>query len=122
MKLKRYGFFRELDHGEPNGESLLALRGTAPYDEATRKRVAAYLDAGHLYIGCPGTVIDVLANGDVHPIGSPDILTDGEWAWPGDLAYYVSRYNVPVSEEMLQAMKRNGWHVPREVGVMELEL
>jgi hypothetical protein len=122
MKLKRYGFFTELEHGDANSESLSALRGMAPYDDATTKRVAEYLESGHLYIGCPGTVVDVLAEGDATPIGSPDILTDGEWAWPGDLPYYVSRYRVPVPREMLDAMEKNSWHVPQQVELMALEL
>jgi len=122
MKLRRYGFFRELDHGDSDGESLSELSGTAHYDEATKKRVVEYLASGHLVVGCPGTVVDVLAEGDPTPIGSPDILTDGEWAWPGDLPYYVLHYRVPVPQEMLDTMKKHSWHVPQQIEVTELEL
>ncbi len=122
MKLKRYGFFRELAHGDPDGPSLARLSGRAPYDDSTKKRIAEYLESGHLYIGCPGTVVDVLAEGNATPIGSPDILTDGEWAWPGDLSYYVSRYRVPVPQDMLDTMEKNGWRVPQQVEVTALEL
>jgi hypothetical protein len=91
------------------------------YDEQEKHRIVHYLENGHLYIGCPGTVVDVLSS-DENIIGSPNILTDGEWAWPEDLAYYVSKYNVPVPEMMVATMERNGWSVANEIELAKLEL
>ena len=37
--------------------------------------------------------------------GCPDMLTDGIWLWPGDLAYYVKRYHLKLDEDFLQSMR-----------------
>jgi hypothetical protein len=121
MKLHRYGFFRELAHGEPNGGSLLTLRDTAQYSMGIREAIASYLEQGHLLIACPGTVADVFRSDD-KPVASPHVLTDGQWAWPGDLAYYVRTYNVPVPQVLLNRMEANRWSVPSPIDLSVLEL
>ena len=121
MRLKQYGFFAELDHGDDEGGSLSTLRGTAAYDDEQRQRIVSYLKNGQLYIGCPGAVVDVLSD-ENNTIGSPNILTDGEWAWPEDLAYYVANYDVPIPDGMRETMERNGWFVANEIELAELEL
>jgi hypothetical protein len=122
MALKRCGFFRELEHGDDNGESLRELRETARYNENQRQAIVAYLEQGRVVIGCPGLVCDVLKDDASLVIGSPNILTDGEWMWPADFAYYVSEFDVPVPESMLQHMEHSNWMVADEVDVTALEL
>ena len=122
MKLKRYGFFKELEHGDPDGDSLTALCGKGGYNERQKKRVVEYLENGHVFIGCPGTVSDALELSDGTPICSPSILTDGVWAWPADLAYYVSKYNIPVPDEMVKLMESQGWALSDEIEFTQLEL
>lgn len=121
MTLQRYGFFKELEHGEEDGGELASLRGTSEYDSTLKEKVVSYLDSGELLIACPGLARDVLSDTN-EMAGSPDILTDGQWAWPGDLAYYVRNYDVPVSIEMLQTMQSNGWKIPVIEDVATLEL
>ena len=41
-----------------------------------------------------------------------DVRTDGAWAWPGDLAYYVRTYAVPLPPTFVEHMAANGWHPP----------
>jgi hypothetical protein len=110
MKLKRVGFFRELRHGAPDGPQLRSLIADLPQpDEA---RIVDYLKSGVVLIATPAFVEDVLTPGQ--RIGSPHILTDGVWAWPGDLAHYVENYHVRLPEEFLTDMRRNNWTVPGE--------
>jgi len=125
MKLKRYGFFSELEHGDPDGVSLIGLRDTGRWDANEKPLAVEYLRSGVLLVGCPGVVTDVLAGsdgGEAEAIGSPHVLTDGEWAWPADLAYYVDRYNVPVPDEFLARMRAANWRAPEVKDLQSLEL
>lgn len=121
MTLQRYGFFKDLEHGDEDGGELASLRGTAGYEPILKEKVIGYLDSGELLIACPGLARDVFSDKN-EMAGSPDILTDGQWAWPGDLAYYVRKYDVPVSVEMLRTMQSNGWKIPVIEDVASLEL
>ncbi len=117
--LIQVGFFRELKHGDPKGPSLrAAVANAAAPDEA---KIVAYLKAGQLYIGSPGIVKDVM-DPKAGIIGSPDILTDGTYAWPADFAYYVEKYHARAPEELVQHMARAGWRVPTNIPVAELKL
>lgn len=120
MKLKKVGFFRELRHGEPDGPELRSLLSKVPQDD--ERRIVHYLRSGVVLIATPGFVEDVLSPGQV--VGSPDILTDGHWAWPGDLPHYVERYHARVPSEFVAHMVENRWAVPSEdtVPLDQLEL
>lgn len=119
MKLKRVGFFQELDHGDPDGPKLVDSVGRPQPDE---QEIVRYLRNGLLLVGCPGLVNDVLDTG-TGPIGSPDILTDGEWAWPGDLPYYVEKYHVALPDEFVQHVRQSNFKMPTdsEVDMSTLE-
>lgn len=121
MKLKRVGFFQELDHGDPNGPKLADHVSDRPQPD--EDRVVAYLRSGLLLIGCPGVVRDVLDN-TVGPVGSPDILTDGVWAWPGDLPYYVEKYHLRLPKEFVDDLRVRSFRPPADgdVEIRELEL
>ena len=121
-KLKRFGFFRELEHGDEGGDSLATLHGTAVYDEFERKRIVTYLQTGQMYIVSPGPVVDVLAPEKNTIIGTASVLTDGIWAWPADLAHYVANHYVPVPPAMAETMEGNNWTVSDDVDITKLEL
>jgi hypothetical protein len=121
MKLKRVGFFRELEHGDPAGPEIRdCVRDRPQADEAS---IATYLRNGVLLICCPGVVGDIL-DSNAGPIGSPDILTDGVWAWPGDLCYYLQKYHVRLPDEFVAHLRLKSFRPPsdREVDVAKLEL
>jgi hypothetical protein len=118
-KLKLAGFFRELPHGLESGPSL--RESVASTAHGLELKILEYLRNGKLVIATPGLVGDVLSNPGV-PVVAPHIFTDGEWAWPGDLIYYVSKYHVRVPAEFLKHMEANGWHVPDDIDLAELEL
>jgi hypothetical protein len=74
-------------------------------------RVAAYLRSGHVLIDFMDVKDDVLDHSR-QVMGGPTILTDGEWLWRDDLAYYVSRHNVLPPEEFLQLIRKRHYIVP----------
>jgi hypothetical protein len=123
MKLKRIGFFRELRHGLSTGPSLRdSIRNGKQSSDAAR--IAAYLQKGTVFIACPGVVKDVLKKEGGPVIGSPHIRTDGVWAWPSDLAYYVTHYNVALPREFVEHIEGNGWQPPpaESIQLANLEL
>jgi hypothetical protein len=119
VKLRRVGFFRELRHGQPDGPELRSLVSDTP--QASEDRILQYLRSGVLFIATPAFVEDVLAPGN--RIGSPHIFTDGVWAWPGDLAYYVAKYHARLPVEFVAHMDAQDFAAPTEdsVSVEQLE-
>jgi hypothetical protein len=117
-KLRLVGFFRELPHGLPDGPSLRESLGST---HASEPEILEYLRNGTMMVASPGMVGDVLGNPQV-PVAAPHILTDGEWAWSGDLAYYVGKYHVRLPAEFVRHMEANGWRVPADIHLDELEL
>jgi hypothetical protein len=110
MKLKKVGFFRELRHGMLDGPLLRSLISEAPQEN--EQRIVSYLKGGVMFIATPAIVEDVLDPGQL--IGSPHILTDGVWAWSGDLPHYVEKYHVCLPSEFVAHMEKNNWAVPSE--------
>lgn len=108
MKLKRIGFFRELRHGMPEAQQINSLVSEKPQEN--EELIINYLKEGVLFIATTGFVEDVLKPGQL--ICCPHILTDGVWAWPADLAYYVEKYHVQLPNEFVKFMKGRNWIVP----------
>lgn len=75
--------------------------GVRYYDEGGRVeyvpalRLVALKNEGvtHTFIATPGIAFDVLAEPQTTIGAAPHIFTDAEWAWPGDLAYYLEAYH-----------------------------
>lgn len=113
------GFFRELKHGRADGPSLReAMRDKGKPGES---RIAAYLRAAPILLHALGPVTDVLApKGDY--ICAPNIHTDGAYAWPEDLAYYVERYHVALPTEFLAHLAAAKWKAPADVDTSTIEL
>ncbi|HJD80682.1 hypothetical protein [Kitasatospora aureofaciens] len=112
MNLDKFPFvgdFRELEHGRPDGPSLrAAVRDTEP--EYGRDLVR-YLRSGSALIATPSAVPDVLSpSGAV--IGGLHLLTDGQWLWYSDLAYYVEHYRVTLDPWFIEHARNNDWMVP----------
>lgn len=119
MKLQHMGFFRELPHGHPDAPSLKeVLHPEAGYDKEV---VAAYLSKAPFIEFAPGLVRDILdSSGPI--IGPLGIQTDGVWAWPSDLAYYVDRYNVALPPEFLAHLERQVYRLPTQEEIDRLDL
>lgn len=119
-RLIKVGFFRELDYGDTSGPSLEESRDDRPTpDEA---RVAAYLDAGRVLRPSSEIAKDWLADDQDVEIGPLHILTDGTYAWPAALPYYVRNYHVRLPKHFLLHMQCNDYQVPPDVDVAGLKL
>lgn len=117
-RLVPVGFFRELKHGRADGPSLPeAMSDRAKPGES---RIAAYLREAPILLHAVGPVTDVFEpNGDY--ICAPSIHTDGVYAWPEDLAYYVERYHVALPAEFLAHMATAKWRAPLDVDTTTIE-
>lgn len=119
MKLKRVGFFSELRHGFVGEPSLKdSVREKASEYEAP---MLEYLRSGTALSIAPGVVTDALTK-ESKVIGGLSILTDGEWAWPSDLQYYLSKYHVQLPDEFVNRAMSSGWRIPEVKDVSTLEL
>ncbi|MBD5394301.1 MAG: hypothetical protein HDR71_08510 [Lachnospiraceae bacterium] len=108
MKLKRQGFYKEMPYGDQSDPSILQfIRERGEIDE---DKIYQYLEKGIVLMACGGIVKDII-NPDNGIAGCPDILTDGIWVWPGDLAYYVKRYHLELDKNFIQTMRDNNWHI-----------
>ena len=108
MKLKRQGFYKEMPYGDQSDPSILQfIRERGEIDE---DKIYQYLEKGIVLMACGGIVKDII-NPDNGIAGCPDILTDGIWVWPGDLAYYVKRYHLELDKDFIQTMRDNSWHI-----------
>lgn len=116
-KLIRVGFYKELKHGRPDGESLkVVLQTVAGEDDA---KLVQYLKAGKAMMVAPGPVRDVLANGI---IGTLAILTDGAYAWPSDFAYYIERHHAKPPADLVEHARANGFAIPDTIDLSTFEL
>lgn len=106
--LKKVGFYKELPHGDENGDSLINSINNIVYINLSK--VLGYLEHGHLLMVAPAVLIDLLSEEQKY-IGTLTIQTDGVWAWPGDLAYYIQHYDVSLPEGFLHHMENRGWDV-----------
>lgn len=109
MSIKRVGFFRELPHGDSEGESLLGY--VSKGDSREQAALADYLANGATLAVAPQRVRDVLDEAE-DDIGSLAIMTDGTWIWPADLAYYVQKYNVSLPVEFVEHARSLQWNPP----------
>lgn len=120
-RLKRLGFFRELAHGDQNGPRLTDQKRDHPQPD--EPKLVDYVRRGLLLIACPGVTSDVLDNSS-NVIGAPHILTDGVWAWPADLAYYMEKYHVALPHDFIDDVRRREFRPAfrADIDLTELEL
>lgn len=108
MKLKRLGFYKEMPHGDKNDPSIFQF--IREKGEMEEERIYQYLKEGIVLIACAGVVEDII-NSSNGIAGCPDMLTDGTWLWPGDLAYYVKNYHLELDRDFIKTMRYNNWHI-----------
>jgi hypothetical protein len=116
--VRKVGFFFEL----PLQERIDALRSICqetPHPE--EEETVAYLESGAVYGAMPGVDEDVLSHAR-EIIGPTHIQTDGVWAWPQTLSYYVRRYHIALPEEFLAHMRLSHWKCRPRVDASQLIL
>ncbi len=99
--MKTTGFMKGTDHALPDGPDIAEMSGTLRIDQNDKATVVRYLSEAPTAVRSLGTInYDVLDEGRPE-IGPHEILTDGQWAWPNDLGYYVDKYNMGVDSDFV---------------------
>lgn len=93
--MKYYGRFEEFvpDHGYPSIRESFA---DGPYDG--KVKILRYLRKSKYYAVSAGRYPVDAFTGEQLAI-EPGIKTDGTYAWPAELEYYVDVYNLMLSDE-----------------------
>lgn len=118
MIIGRAGFFRELPHGLPDGDSLRqAIQEGAGADE---EKLLSYL-RGNTVLAATAALVDDVLDPERKGVAPLELVTDGAWVWPRDLAYYLERYHVAVPLQFVLQVELHNWVQPR-LTPAELEL
>lgn len=107
------GAFRELGY---DGPTLVESAGQRGLDHLAE--VVAYLRAGRLLVMSPGLVKDVFDGETL--AGKRSTRTDGVYAWPDALAYFVERHRVPLPAAFERHMADRSWRVPAAIEIAGL--
>ncbi len=108
------GQLREL--GDETAPTLADLRGKrSPMHQA---KVVAYLRAGKVLVMSPGLVRDPVDQRTL--AGKCSIRTDGTYAWPDALAYFVETYRIELSAEFELHMAALAWKMPSAINLKGL--
>lgn len=105
------GMFVELGqtrHPDPP-QSIADHIGAEPLEDADL--VTRYLTKGHLLIDMMDVERDVL-DPEQEVLSGSSIMTDGEWLWRRDLAYYVRRHHVLLPRDLLATIRERRYTVP----------
>jgi hypothetical protein len=90
-------------------DSILENVAESPLPDADQ--VVSYLKGGHVLIDFMDISDDVFDRSR-QIMGGPSTVTDGDWIWRDDLAYYVARHNVIVPAEFLELIRQRQYVVP----------
>ena len=111
---KTIGGFREL--GYDDGPALADVRGKRSSEHTAE--VVAYLRGGKVLVMSPGLVEDTFDGKTL--AGKRSMRTDGEYAWPDSLAYYVEQHQVALPAEFEQHMAARTWQLPADIDIKGL--
>jgi hypothetical protein len=115
----RVGGFKELGYNDaPDAPSIVEARGKRLLE--FKKEVVGYLRSGRGFVVSPGLDTDVFDS--TKTSDSPTVMTDGTYAWPRLLAYYVEQYDVRLPAHFEAHMRANGWRVPEGIDLGALKL
>jgi hypothetical protein len=109
--VKTAGMFVELAQGrhpEPV-QSIADHVSQQPVEDV--ENVVAYLNAGHVLVDVMDIENDVL-DPTQQIMNGGSVLTDGDWLWRKDYAYYVRRHNILVPDGLLAAIRHRNYIVP----------
>ncbi|MEU8213747.1 hypothetical protein AB0B85_31610 [Micromonospora sp. NPDC049044] len=81
-------------------------------------QVVTYLDSGHVLIDVMDVANDAF-DATRQLMNGSTVMTDGDWLWRKDLAYYVRSHRVAVPEDFLALIRERDYVVPPR-GVPEL--
>lgn len=76
-----------------------------------RDRLLEYLEHAPVVLAARGYDTDRL-NPDDTPSVPLTFHTDGHWIWPGSVAYYLRRHNVPPKQDLVTHIRGLGFRIP----------
>jgi hypothetical protein len=96
---------------DADGKPLIRRQPLVP---AEAERVLAYLDAAPVILASRSNGPDAFApeRADAVPM---NFRTDGVWAWPGAVAYYLREHGVPPDPELVAHLRARRFAAPAEV-------
>ncbi|WP_306215791.1 hypothetical protein [Actinoplanes sp. RD1] len=103
--------FVELNQGHHPDPGLSIHDHITPEPLRDWDRVVAYLEGGHPLIDMMDIEDDPLDPGR-QTMNGCSMLTDGDWLWRYDYAYYVRRHHVGLPGEFLQLIRARHYIVP----------
>src|SRR4051794_5553433 len=98
--------FGSVKQSEPQG-TIVDHIGSEPLEDV--EQVVAYLRSGHPLIDMMDIQDDVIDGTREQIMNGSSIVTDGQWLWREDLAYYVKQHNVTLPEEFLHLIRARNY-------------
>lgn len=117
-QLKTAGMFREFGPVRSAEPQRSIFDSVADEELPDLTQVVTYLNSGHVLIDVMDVANDAFDSTRQVMNGST-VVTDGDWLWRKDLAYYVRRHRVAVPEAFLALIRERDYVVPSR-GVPEL--
>jgi hypothetical protein len=95
---------------EPGADGR-AYVSSSPVPAGEIERVLAYLEQAPLALAARGFDTDAVdaSRGAAVPM---TFQTDGEWIWPGAVAYYLRTHGIPPEPDLLAHMRARGFALP----------
>lgn len=117
-RLQAAGMFRELGEVRSGEPQPSIFDSVAAAELPDRDRVLGYLNSGHVLIDVMDIADDPFEPGRQIMNGST-VLTDGDWLWRKDLAYFVRIRRVALPDAFLALIRERDYAVPeRDVPVL----
>ena len=109
---------RIYDGLDASGKPLIRRQPLVPGEA---ERVLAYLDGAPVILASRSNGPDAFApdRTDVVPM---NFRTDGAWAWPGAVAYYLREHGVPPDPELVAHIRARRFTAPAEVSEAATDL
>ena len=120
--LRPVGFFSDLAFGWAWATCRLGdAAGSRQFSTADLECILRYLNGGRPFLDVMLPVEDPLD--PARPIVASGLIrTDGEWAWPDALAFFVERHDVGIPNEFVEHARATGFNVELTDGAQQFTL
>ncbi|MGH7611090.1 MAG: hypothetical protein ACREN4_03640 [Candidatus Dormibacteria bacterium] len=105
--MKRVGFFSDLPHGDASSPAIASMTGKL--DQETARRLSRFMASGSVIMPFHSERCYDILSSRQEDLGPLMVQSDGEWAWPSDIAYFVEKYQVGMPSEFIEHAERSGW-------------